>query len=222
MKTIRLITASFGDEKRELEISAPLYFKGYWVSVFFYRNNNTLTRQYNLSPRAKSRIPKIMEWYDHPGFDYYIWLDSKYTTLDGFLEMMMEFDDEDDADICLFKHTERSSVNEEVSFVKEGMASGDNYLLRKFDGEVIEDKLDKYLLDPDFEDRNLFDTSIFMYSKSLIQNPDYNLLTDWMLHCMMYNINDHIWLPYLLHKHKVSYKVYSKSLRDCAFVTTAF
>jgi glycosyltransferase involved in cell wall biosynthesis len=209
MKKIRLITASFGNDKKELTVRSPIMHDDYIIDQMYYNNTNTKSRINSLHPRTKGKIPKMMEWYEHPDYDYYIWIDSKFTVLDGFIDQMLEYADDEEADICFFNHPERSSTRDEMDFMIEKMKNGDTYLLSRYEGEIMEEQVNKYLADPGFKDDQLFYCGLFMYSKRLVANRQSNLMTDWFLHCILYHTQDQLWFPYLLYKHNVKYKVYT-------------
>lgn len=217
MKKIRLITASFGTDRKELEVKAPLVYKDYIIDQVFYNNSNTPSRVNSLHPRTKGKIPKMMEWYEYPEYDYYIWIDSKFTILDGFLENMLEFEN-DDAELFFFNHPERSSVKDELDFMLEMMKNGSPYLLRRYEGENMIGQVNKYLSDQSFIDNKLFYCGLFMYKKQLVKNKDFNFMIEWFLHCALYSIQDQLSFPYLLHKHQVKYKLYPKPLLRSEFI----
>jgi hypothetical protein len=217
MKKIRLITASFGDDKKPLQIKSSLKYKDYIIDVMCYDNNNTASRINSLHPRTKGKLPKMMEWFDFPDYDYYIWIDSKFSILDGFLESLFQFECEEDTDLFIFNHPDRCSIQDELKFMKDMMNDGSPYLLKRYTGENIDKQVNRYIQEPTYHDNHLFYGGLFMYTKRLVQNPNYNLMTDWLLHCTLYSIQDQLSLPYLIHKHNVHFKVYPTSLRDCRF-----
>jgi len=212
MKRIRLITASFGHEPKQLRIRTPLVYKDYSIDIIAYNDDNTPSREKSLLPRTKGKIPKMMEWFDHPDYDYYIWIDSKFTILEGFLDHMMEYENDEDAQICLFKHPYHNSIKQEMDFMRDHMNNGDDYLISRYEGEIMEDKVNEYLADPSFKDDKFFYCGLFMYSKKLVENRGDNIMKDWLLHCIMYNTHDQLWFCYLLQKHKIKYRVYSQHL----------
>jgi|GEM_PF-1782617 len=217
MKKIRLVTASFGNENRELTIKTPLTYKNYTIDQVFYNNKNTNSRQLSLSPRMKGKIPKMMEWLNFPDYDYYIWIDSKFTILDGFMENIFQGVD-DSADLYLFSHPDRSSIKDEVNFVNHFLRVGHPEFFSRYKGESMSEQVTAYLSDESFIDNKLFSLGCFMFSSRLVENRNYNLMTDWLLHCTIYSIQDQLSFPYLLHKHKTRYKVYSKSLMKNNFL----
>lgn len=217
MKKILLITAAFGGDQRELIIKSSFSYKDYSFYSVFYNDRNTPSRINSLHPRLKSKIPKMMAWFEHPGYDYYIWVDSLFTIENGFVENMMQFIDED-VDLFLFAHTKRNSIKNELNHINLLMNQGNKYLIDRYDGELINEQVESYLADETFVDHKLFAGGCFMYSKKLVENKDYNLMTDWLLHNTIYSIQDQLSLPYLLHKHQTKYIVYPHVLMKNSFL----
>lgn len=210
MKKIRLASASFGDDKCELTVRTSLKFRNYIIDCAFYNDKNTKSRKLSMHPRLKGKIPKMMEWYEHPDYDYYLWVDSKFILKEGFLEAILQPINDDKADIYLFAHPERSSIKSEMEFMIDKMNRNDSYLLDRYDGEILEEQVNIYL--NKFSDNHLFYGGLFLYSNNLVKNKNYNLMTDWFLHCVLYHTQDQLWLPYLIDKHQVKYKVYDEHL----------
>lgn len=92
----------------------------------------------------------------------------------------------------------------------------------RYSGEPMSDQVETYLSDETFTDNNLFATGCFMYTKKLVQNRDYNIMTDWFLHNVLYSVEDQLSLPYLLHKHHTRYKIYPHVLMKNAFLKHDF
>jgi len=221
MKKIRLISAAFGANEKELIINSSLSHEGYTCDVVLYNDSNTPSRINSLHPRLKGKIPKMLEWMESPGYDYYIWVDSTFTIYDGFLEKIMQFAEED-FDLFLFAHTRRTSIKAELDHLNSKLDSGNKYLTDRYGGERMNDQVALYLSDDKFNDSQLFFGGCFMYSKRLIADPNHNLMTDWFLHNTMYSIMDQLSLPYLLHRHKTKYKVYPHVLMRNNFLVHDF
>jgi len=216
MKKIRLITAGFQTQNTQLQIMSPLIYKDYIIDLAFYNDGNTLSRINSLHPRLKSKIPKMMEWKFHPDYDYYIWVDSKFILYEGFLSYIMQY--ENQADLSLFQHQKRSSIKVEMDYMDAKMKNGDLYLNYRYEGEQMREQVNSYLDDVNFIDNQLFYGGCFMYSKKLVENKDYNMMSDWLLQCVLYSTQDQLPLPYLLYKHKVNYKAYSGDLLNNDFM----
>lgn len=217
MKKIRLITAAFGSDGTELKINAPLSDHNYLVDVVYYNNLNTPSRKNSLHPRMKGKIPKMMEWLEHPDYDYYIWVDSLFTIENGFLENMLEGVD-DTADLYLFAHGKRASIREEMEYVNKRIAEGSDYLRMRYDGEGMNAQVSHYLADLSFKDDHLFMGGCFLYTKPLVADRNGNMMMDWFAHNALYSIQDQLSLPYLIHKHGVKYKVYPHALMKNDFL----
>ncbi|AMQ00231.1 hypothetical protein AY601_3363 [Pedobacter cryoconitis] len=216
-----LITAAFGENIKELSIETTLSNQDYSFYQACYNDTNIHSRVNSLHPRLKGKIPKMMCWLQAPGFDYYIWVDSTFTILDGFVDNMMEFVDED-YDLFLFAHTKRNSIKDELDYINLKMSQGVKYINDRYDGELINEQVQLYLSDETFIDNSLFAGGCFMYSNRLIQNRDYNLMTDWLLHNTLYSIQDQLSMPYLIHKHQIKYKVYPHILMKNNFLVHDF
>lgn len=221
MKKILLITAAFGEKIRELVIEPSLSNNDFSFFKVCYNNDNTYSRVNSLHPRLKAKIPKMMAWLEHPGYDYYIWVDSMFTILDGFVEYMMESINED-YDLFLFAHTKRSTIKDELAYLNVQINSGVKYIVDRYGGELIKEQVELYLADKTFIDNFLFAGGCFMYSNRLVQNKNYNMMTDWLLHNTLYSVQDQLSLPYLLHKHQIKYKTYPYNLMKNNFLMHEF
>lgn len=211
MKSVLIITASFGKDKKHKYPVPNLAYKDYVIHEISYDNSNTMSRENSMHPRLKAKIPKMMGWMDFPDYDYYIWSDSTTIIWETFMDDLMEFDDDEQADLFLFKHIKRSSIQSELEYLNDRMANGNAYLIERYAGEMINEQVNKYLSDETFVDNTLFAGGCFMYRKRLFQNKNYNLMTDWLLHNVLYSLQDQLSLPYLIHKHQTKYRVYNMS-----------
>lgn len=211
MKRVRIISTAFEEGKSELTIETPLVYKDYVIDLALYNNSNTPSRVASLHPRMKCKVYKMMDWLEHPDYDYYIWINAKFTILDGFFENIFAFED-DDAELFLFNHPQRSSIRSEMDFMTEYMKMGNPYVLRRYTGDIMEEQVTKILADHSFIDDQLFDGGLFMFKKKLVENKDHNLMLDWLLYNTMYSVQDQLWFPYLIQKYKVKYKVYDHHL----------
>lgn len=218
MKRIRIITASFGYKHIQLAIEAPIIYRNYEIDIVFYNDDNTASREYSLHPRLKGKIPKMMEWYEHSDYDYYIWIDSKFVIQEGFLAHLLQFEADESAELFLFKHGLRSSVKEELDYMNKRMREGNQYLKSRYDGELINEQVIKYLSDPGYVDDKIFSGGCLMYTNKLVKNKNYNLMTDWFMHNTLYSIQDQLSLPYLLYKHNVNYRVYPEDMMNNSFM----
>ena len=179
----------------------------FYYKTYNYNDNNYPLRDKSLSPRLKGKIPKMLEWINDDA-DYYIWLDSPFEIIsDNFIQNTLNAIG--DNDLCLCKHNSvRSSIKEEFEYVKKEMQSNNTYLTSRYSGEDMDRQISIYLEDKSFTDNNLFEMGFFIYSKKLVENKNYNLMTDWFFHNSLYSIQDQLSIPYLLHKHNVKYTTF--------------
>jgi hypothetical protein len=207
-KKIKIVSASFGMQNNIDYIDMPQQCgELFYYKTYNYNDNNYPLRDKSLSPRLKGKIPKMLEWI-HDDADYYIWLDSPFEIIsDNFIQNTLNAIG--DNDLCLCKHNSvRSSIKEEFEYVKKEMQSNNTYLTSRYSGEDMDRQVSIYLEDKSFTDNNLFEMGFFIYSKKLVENKNYNLMTDWFFHNSLYSIQDQLSIPYLLHKHNVKYTTF--------------
>jgi hypothetical protein len=207
-KKVCVVTADFGNHIKNFNPIIPKQNEDlYEVIIKIYDDNNTTSRINSLHPRTKGKIPKMLEWMETES-DYYIWIDSKFKVKsENFVNDIINY--LGDYEICLFEHPNRDSIKKEGDFVLSGIINNDEYLIDRYSGEKIKEQIDFYLNDKDFVDQNLFSLGFFVFSKKLIINKDYNLMTDWFFHNCYWSIQDQLSLPYLLQKHKTKYKTFN-------------
>lgn len=208
MTKIKLISCNFGGH-RQLILKNPIEMERLGVEFVNYSDTNTESRDKSLLPRLKGKIPKMLEWEKNGDYDYYIWVDSKFTLNEGAITKLMSC--VDGYDLCLFSHPHRSTVKEEFDFMKTLMSRGDSYLIDRYSGENMEYQILKYNEDG-FKDDKLFACGCFVYSKKLVSNKDFNLMKDWFYHNALYSIQDQLSLPFLLQKHNINYNIYDFNL----------
>ncbi len=203
---ICVITAEFNHDERIYSPSFSAQDTNHEVEFIALNNNNYPTRNLSLHPRLKSKIPKFLQWKITEA-DYYIWFDSKFkVTSSKFVDWHLK--EIGSHDLCLFEHPERSTIKEELDFMQEMMSDNNQYLNERYIGEPMKEQVEHYLAHPNFSDNSLFSCGMFIYSKNLVLNKDYNLMTDWLLECTYWSVQDQLSIPFLLQKHKVNYNTY--------------
>lgn len=199
---IKLTSCNFSDNQ-SLIINNQDEIDRLNVDVKIYNDLNTPSRLLSMHPRLKGKIPKMLEWISSPGYDYYIWVDSKFTLNNGIIETLIN--KLGDADLGLFNHLNRDSIQSELEFVNLLIEQGNHYLNSRYVGEHMDKQVSDYLNDKTFVDDKLFAAGCFIYSSKLVENTEYNLLKEWFFHNNIYSIQDQLSLPYLLHKFKTKY-----------------
>jgi len=159
-----------------------------------------------MSPRLRGKIPKMIVWEDHPGYDYYIWMDAGFSISDeSSIERMV--DACIDTDACFFKHSGRHSVKKELDFVMSLIVTGNQYLIDRYEGERMKEQVESYSKDETWIDNILFECGTFIYSKNIVANTGYNVMKEWFYHNCIWSVQDQLSLPYLLHKFGIKYKL---------------
>lgn len=204
---IHIVTAEFGLNTNDSFIYLPKQnnVENYEITTAYYNDQNTYSRKFSLMPLIKSKIPKMLEWMDTDA-DYYIWMDAsfKINSTNFVYDMLKSIGD---SEICLFKHPYNSSIKEEVEILEQNINNKEEWS-HKYVDEPIKEQIESYLKDKDFIDDTLFASGLFIYSKKLIENRNYNLLTDWFLHTCYWSNLCQVSLPYLIKKHKTKYNIF--------------
>lgn len=207
MKKIHISTALFGSSKELIKSIPPQINDDYEIKIQVYTDSNTHSRSNSLHPRTKGKIPKMLEWMSYEA-DYYIWMDAPFNLTSNNIGVLVESYLKE-SDICLFNHPWSNSVSNEVNEVINGVNSKHPYLHSRYEGEPILEQYESYISDSNYNDDKLFSLGFFIYKKTLVENKDYNLMTDWFFHNCYWSIEDQISFPYLLNKHKTKYTTFT-------------
>ncbi len=185
MSNIAVVSASLGgfDAQREHAKQS--------VDCDFYHftDENFLPRRNSMTPRLQARIPKMTSWQMVPGYNCYLWVDSSCRLADKdsvmwFLEQL------GDADIAVFKHPHRNTVQEEADYLKHRLAIKCPYITPRYENERIDEAVgagDSH--DP------LYASTAFIYRDSPKMREA--LLVWWTLTSLYHSI-DQLALPYAL------------------------
>lgn len=94
-------------------------------------------RDKSMTPRLQARIVKTHMWQFVPGYDYYLWIDSscRLKSKRWFLDQL------GDADIAVFKHPHRNTVQEEADYLKTRLAKNCPYITPRYENELIDEQL---------------------------------------------------------------------------------
>ena len=166
-----------------------------------------------MHPRLQAKIPKMLAWETNPGFDYYVWLDSTISIVrPDAIQWIVDYCDGVDA--AFFKHSKRSSIREEFSFMEQHLTGGDHYLADRYNNEPLAQQVDHYLRDPAFEDSRLFECGVFVYASSLVKDGTLNLLKEWFYQNCRWSVQDQLSLPYALSRIPCKYRVFDTTIFD--------
>lgn len=158
----------------------------------------------SMTPRLQARIVKTHMWQFVPGYDYYLWIDSSCRlshkdSVKWFMEQL------GDADIAVFKHPHRNTVQEEADYLKERLAlekSGrkQEYIVPRYEGEDIDGQLEA--VDPS---DTLLATTAFIYKYDL--RTTHQMMKQWWYYISRYHSIDQLSLPYLLFESSLNVKI---------------
>jgi hypothetical protein len=207
MKKVHIVTADFGNSTALGIIDMVPQNTEHIISTIAYTDTNFgHSRELALHPRLKGKIPKMLEWMKVDA-DFYIWMDSSFKiTSPLFVNEMINAIG--DYDICLHKHDNRNSILEEGQYVYSNIINNHPYLIERYKGEPIVDQVNSYIVDSSFKDLNLFSLGFFIFNKRIIENKNYNVMTDWFFHNCYWTVQDQLSFPYLLHKHNINYTTF--------------
>jgi hypothetical protein len=209
MMRVLVTTASFGGELHSKWVDQV---SDRYEIVFNRIDDKTESpRKKAMSPRLRGKIPKIVVWEDHPDYDYYIWMDSSFSLLKtDAIEKMVDYCIGWDA--CFFKHPTRTSVKQELDFVVSLMHISNQYLLDRYEGERMIEQVESYSKDATWKDNLLIACGTFIYSKSIVENKEYNLMKEWFYQNCLWSVQDQLSFPYLLHKFKTNFRLFEENV----------
>lgn len=190
----------------------------YWInSKILYRQKTypTVAENYN---RLIAKLPKMMFHKLLPAeYDYYIWCDSKFTLLAGWLNYVLNLIEQSKGqEMIVSKHSERSSVKSEYWFMaKNMMLKSDMLLLPKYNIAEMSNQVHFYLKDKNFVDTKLFELPLMIYSKEILAKKEF--LEEWYAHNYYFTIQDQLSLPYLTSKHHIKIKAIEQEAFELEF-----
>jgi len=216
MIKVLVTTASFGSELHSNWVNQ---ISNRYEIVFNRIDDKTESPRIKaMLPRLRGKIPKMVVWEDHPGYDYYIWMDAGFSISDkSSVEKLV--DKCIDIDACFFKHSSRRSVKQEMEFVTSLITMGNQYLTDRYEGERMKEQVDEYSKDASWIDNILFECGTFIYSKNIVANKEYNVMKEWFYHNCIWSVQDQLSLPYLLHKFGIRYKLLEGNVYSNKYTT---
>jgi hypothetical protein len=204
---VLVTTSGFGDIHTLKSVWVEQKIDGFEVDFKRFDDTNYPSRINSMHPRLKGKIFKMLAWEEFPGYDYYIWMDSTFHMIKS-KAVEYAIKSIGNADICLFRHPERTNLKDEVDYVTARLQWNDPYISARYGGERIIEQYDSYTNDPDFIGDELFAAGCFIYHKRLVENKDYNLLKEWFYHNCIWSVQDQISLPYLISKFDVKHNLF--------------
>lgn len=215
-----LVTSAAMGSRLSNSVTLPQEWRGRHLDVDFICFNDAThaTREHAMHPRLAGKIPRMLAWEIHPGYDYYLWMDLRFSmtrpdAVGWFLDQL------GDHDAAFFRHRYRMSIKEELDFVLSGMRAGNEYLLERYAGEDMERQVESYLGDPTFNDTLLIESGAFIYSSRIVQDARSNVMKEWFHQNCRWSVQDQLSLPYVLHQFDVDVVMLdSPSIYECEYL----
>ena len=207
---VLVTSASFGSSLNSRWIE-QVPSDGLEITINRISEPTDVSRRNAMHPRLRGKVPKMLAWEQHHDYDYYVWLDSSFSiesprAIEWIVNQCNGFD------ACFFKHSQRTSIRDELSFMEGLMASGNSYLKQRYDGEPMREQVEHYCSDDSYTDDRLFECGLFVYSKSLVKNRKINLMKEWFYQNCIWSVQDQLSLPYLISKFRVKYKTFDTTI----------
>lgn len=153
--------------------------------------------------RLVAKLPK-MQFYKllDKEYDYYIWMDSKFTLLDNWLDVILKWIElYGQHDLVICRHSERNSIVSEFDYMRYHARKKSKIICSKYVLKDMYYQVQDYLSDTSFVDDRLYEAGFMLYSKRMLNHKDF--LDAWYAHNYYYTIQDQLSLPYLVQKYKI-------------------
>lgn len=153
--------------------------------------------------RLLAKIPKILFYKIVPEeYDYYIWLDSKFTIDEHWLDYVLWLiDSRPSFDIMTSIHSDRKSIKNEFDFMWKLAKKNDLGVQQKYNVAEIAFQCDEYRRKKWFADDILYELTMIVYSKSILAKKKF--CEEWYAHNVKFSIQDQISFPYLCKKYGI-------------------
>jgi hypothetical protein len=212
---VAIITANLGNFDPPSEIVEQNLPNGVELSVFKFTDENFPPRRKAMSSRLQARIPKMFGWEMAPGFDYYIWIDGSFSilnkeTISWYLKQCDSYDG------VMFEHPDRKSIRSEAEYVRKRITDGNEYLMSRYNGELIDDQIKATISDPTYPDDLLIATCSFIYKDSQMMR---NMLKEWWVHTSRYHIIDQLSIPYIIYNSDCMIKILKEDIYHIPYLT---
>lgn len=190
----------------------------FYNSKYKFKQNLTPTEKDNYT-RLIAKIPKILFFEVVPqDYDYYIWLDSKFTIhchwLDYALWLINKYPN---VDIITSLHSERASIKQELDLMSEQIKKYKTEIfLSKYNLAEVNSQVKFYLKSPKFVDDNLYELTMMVYSSRILGKTDF--LKEWYAHNFYLSIQDQLSFPYLAKKYNIEIQGVLQDVFNMPFV----
>ena len=189
-----IISANLGGIDKEKKHVEQIIPEGWNLEFKMFDSSNTPLRKNAMMPRLQAKVYRMCGADYAPGADMIIWLDAAYRIISpDFVSWMIRR--LGDASICLMPHPSRVCIDSELKYCTYKTPKGD-----KYEFEPMIAQVQSYLSDKTFKDNWLAATGCFIYRPTPIVKA---ALTDWLLECVKWTVQDQLSLSYVFHKHDI-------------------
>lgn len=165
-------------------------------------------RDKSMTPRLQARIVKTHMWQFVPGYDNYLWIDSscKLKNKQWFIDQLGE------ADIAVFKHPHRDTVQEEADYLEERLGlekrgKKQQYLLPRYENEDISGQLAH--TNPQLK---LFASTAFIYKNRYRTR---SAMESWWYYISRYHSIDQLSFPQAIAGWNLAVNVIKENYENC-------
>jgi len=190
----------------------------YWFRLFFQDHQKRFPKRKNNKSRLIAKIPRMLFYKLIPeDYDYFIWIDSKFTLLEGWLSYILDIiERNNDKDIMSYSHSKRKSITEEFDYMKYEMQKNEvKTLLARYNLSKMDNQVYYYMKNNQFVDNSLFETGVMIYSKNILENKEF--LESWYAHNYYFTIQDQLSFPYIIATSKISVGVIDQSIYNTGY-----
>ena len=207
---IAVISANLGNfdsVKSHIKQSVP-------YDYFLFTDENFPPRNKTMTPRLQAKIPKCFAWQMVPGYDYYLWIDGALTlsdkdSLKHFLDNIQGYD------LVALKHHKRSSIRQEVKFIRQKLKKQSNYHGARYNNELLEEQYRVVGDDKDYVDDFLLIGGVFLYRNTLkVQGA----LKEWWYHITRFHVLDQFSFAYVMKKAGLKIKILPDEYANCWYL----
>jgi len=176
---------------------------GYEVRSIIHTDDESFLSRDSIHPRMCGKINRMMNWSFYPGYDYYVWKDSRIFF--HSLAHIVDFVSCLEKDVGFFKHRFNSSLIDEFNHVNQ--MKDNEYIKSRYSIKTMQSQVNHYV-NEGVSQADHFETGLFVFSKNLVSNDTDNLMRHWLTETMIWSENDQISLPYSIHKTQTDYQVF--------------
>jgi hypothetical protein len=221
---VAIISANLGGyESHSPEWPAQVVPDGVTVDVHRFTDATFSPRSKAMTPSLQCGLLKMFGPEFVPGYDVYLWVDASCTPTPTCVAWFLRH--LGDAEMAIFAHPDRSTVQEEYEFIKSRMARpGETYLNRRYAGEWIDEQYAAIAsgvwggatLQGKFVDNALYASTAFMYRPTICVEIMGRL---WWYGKTRYFLHDQLWWPFAIYRSTARVNVIRESYLRCEALT---